>query len=281
MIIDAHVHLFPTKEVGIQVLEVIKQQSGCGYYSYGTPDEYVEDMKKAGIDRGVVLSFSPDNQLKNMNFWTVAITAPKKSAPASYPMLLPFISVSPTMKGKSPVEELDHKLKWGMRGVKIHPVAQKFAPDDERMRPVYRWLTEHDLPITAHSGKNITDNEYIGFGEPNRWLGVLEEFPTLKLVLAHLGNGFWDQAINLSKKYTHIMFDTAVAISGIESDTTLDDNEAVEMIKTIGAERIMFGSDYPWINPAGDIDRIKGLNISESDKGLILGGNAARLFNIS
>lgn len=39
MIIDAHVHLFPTKEVGKEVVENIKQQSGCDYYSYGTPDE--------------------------------------------------------------------------------------------------------------------------------------------------------------------------------------------------------------------------------------------------
>lgn len=47
MIIDAHVHLFPTKEVGREVLDGIKEQSGYGYCSYGTPDEYLEDMKKA------------------------------------------------------------------------------------------------------------------------------------------------------------------------------------------------------------------------------------------
>jgi len=280
MIIDAHVHLFPTKEVGTLVLENIRQQTGCGYYSYGTPDEYVADMKKAGIDMGVVLSFAPDNQLKNMNFWTVAITSPKKSKPANYPMLLPFVSISPTMKGRTPVEELEQRLKWGMRGVKIHPVAQKFSPDDERLKPVYRWLVEHDLPITAHSGKNIIEDEYAAYGEPNRWLGVLEEFPKLKLVLAHLGNGFWDQAVDISKKYAHVMFDTAVAVSYIDSDSTLDDNEAVDLIKTIGSDRILFGSDYPWINPSGDIERIKGLNISEHHKTLILGENAARLFKL-
>jgi uncharacterized protein len=280
MIIDAHVHLFPTKEVGKEVVETIKQQSGCDYYSCGTPEEYLEDMKKAGIDKGVVLSFSPDHQLKNMNFWTVAITRPGKSKPAKYPMLIPFVSVSPTMKGKKPLEELEHKLTWGMRGVKIHPIAQKFAPDDVRMKPVYRWLVEHDLPITAHSGKNIIEDEYAGFGEPNRWLSVLEEFPRLKLILAHLGNGFWEQAIDIAQKYKQVLFDTAVAISQIDSDTTLDDNEAVEMIRTIGADRILFGSDYPWINPAGDIERIKGLKISQNEIDGILGGNAAVLFNL-
>jgi predicted TIM-barrel fold metal-dependent hydrolase len=280
LIIDAHVHLFPTREVGKEILEDIKKQSGTGYYSYGTPDEYLEDMKKAGIDKGVVVSFAPDHQLKNMNFWTVAITRPGKSKPAKYPMLLPFVSVTPTMKGKKPVEELEHKLAWGMRGLKLHPIAQKFAPDDERMRPVYRWLVDHDLPVTAHTGENIIKDEYVGFGEPNRWISVLEEFPRLRLIMAHLGNGFWEQAIEIAKKYKQVLFDTAVAISAIDSDTTLDDNEAVEMIRTIGADRILFGSDYPWINPAGDIERIRGLKISQGEIDRILGGNAAELFGL-
>lgn len=168
-----------------------------------------------------------------------------------------------------------------MRGVKIHPIAQKFAPDDKRMWPVYKWLVDHDLPITAHSGKNVIEDEYAGFGEPDRWLSVLEDFPGLRLILAHLGNGYWEQTIELAKKYKHVLFDTAVAISYIDSDTTLDDNEAVEMIRTIGADRILFGSDYPWINPLGDIERIKGLKISPNDRDKILGGNAASLFNLT
>lgn len=281
MIFDAHVHLFPTREVGLEVVEGIKAQSGTGYYATGTPEEYLADMEKAGIDMGLMLSFSPDNQLKNMNYWTVAITRPGKSRPAKYPMLLPFVSVSPTMKGKTMLEELEHKLTWGMRGVKIHPIAQKFAPDDPRMKPVYQWLVDHDLPITAHTGENIIKDEFAGFGEPKRWLSVLEEFPGLKLILAHLGNGYWDQTLELAQKHPHVLFDTAIAFSYINSPTTLDDNEAVEIIKTIGAHRILFGSDYPWINPAGDVERIKGLNISERDKALILGDNAARLFKLA
>jgi predicted TIM-barrel fold metal-dependent hydrolase len=54
----------------------------------------------------------------------------------------------------------------------------------------------------------------------------------------------------------------------------------VDLIRTIGSDRILFGSDYPWINPRKDIERINGLNISDNDKKLILGENAARLFNL-
>ena len=274
MIIDAHVHLHPTEEVGKMVVEMI----GMPYYSYGTPDDYLNDMKNAGIDKAVMVSFAPDNQIKNNNFWTVAITKASKSKQAKYPMFIPFISVSPTMKGRTMIEELEHKYKWGMKGLKIHPVAQRFAPDDERMFSVYEWLVKHDLPITAHSGINADGKST--FGEPERWISVLEKFPDLNLILAHLGNGFWDQTIEIADKFKRVMFDTAIAISYIDSPTTLDDEEAIDLIRTIGSNRILFGSDYPWINPSKDIQRIKDLDISEDDKKLILGENAAKLFNL-
>lgn len=278
MIVDSHIHLFPTEDVGKTVVENIKAESGVGYYSYGTPDEYLVDMKKSRIYKAVILSFSPDNQLKNMNFWTTAITREGKNRPAKYPMFIPFISVSPTMNGRTPIEELEHKYKWGMKGLKIHPVAQGFAPDDERMWPVYEWMVKHDLPLTAHSGINVDEKSC--FGEPERWLPVLEEFKDLKLILAHLGNGFWDQTIEIADKYPKVMFDTAIAISHINSPKTLDDAGAVDMIRTIGSHRILFGSDYPWINPLKDIERIKSINIAEKDKKLILGGNAEKLFDL-
>lgn len=276
MIIDSHVHLFPTKEVGKMVLESIKRDTGVGYYSCGTPDEYLVDMEKSKIGKAVLVSFAPDNQLKNMNFWTVAITRPGKNRSAKYPMFIPFISVSPTMKGRKPLEELEHKYKWGMKGLKIHPVAQCFSPNDERMWPVYKWMVAHDLPITAHSGINI-DN-VSRFGEPKQWIPVLEDFPELKLILAHLGNGFWDQTIEIAERFPQVMFDTAIAISYIDSPSTLDDDEAVDLVRTIGADRILFGSDYPWIDPEKDIRRIRSLEITDREKKLILGKNAFKLF---
>ncbi|MBM4240320.1 MAG: hypothetical protein FJ150_01350 [Euryarchaeota archaeon] len=139
-------------------------------------------------------------------------------------------------------------------------------------------MVAHDLPITAHSGINIDEVSY--FGEPKKWLSVLEDFPDLKLILAHLGNVFWDQTIEIADRFPKVMFDTAIAISNIHTPTTLDDEEAVDLIKTIGDDKIHFGSDYPWIDPAKDIERIKGLKIRNNEKDLILGKNAVKLFNL-
>jgi hypothetical protein len=238
-------------------------------------------MKRAGINRGVIISFTPDNrQLKNLNFWTVAITRQKKTKPATYPMFTPFISVSPTMTGRKPVEELDHKLKWGMKGVKIHPIAQGFPPDDKRMWPVYQWLVDHNMPIIAHSGVNVVEDEQTDLARPHRWLSVLKAFPNLKLILAHMGGGCWQEAIDVAKKYPQVMFDTSIAISYRRADSLLDNKEAVKMIRTIGVNRVMFGTDYPWVDPVGNIERIFSLALMDEEKQKILGGNAARLLRL-
>jgi predicted TIM-barrel fold metal-dependent hydrolase len=283
MIIDAHVHLFPTKEVGEMVVKQLQQTYGAGYYSFGTSDEYLADMKRAGIDYGVMVSFSPDRQLKNMNFWTVAITRPGKNRPAKYPMLIPFISVSPTMKGKTPVQELEHKLAWGMKGLKIHPIGQGFAPDDRRMWPVYEWMVQRNLPIIAHSGINVRPDAQTDLARPRRWLLVLAEFPTLRLILAHMGGGFWDEAVQIARQHPQVLFDTAIAVSHINTgpQTWLDDARAVELIRTIGADRVLFGSDYPWIDPKGDIERIRRLALTAEEKRKVLGENAARMLGLA
>jgi hypothetical protein len=184
------------------------------------------------------------------------------------------------MKGRKPVDELDHKLKWGMRGVKIHPIAQGFPPDDKRMWPVYQWLVDHNMPIIAHSGVNVVENEQTDLARPCRWLSVLRAFPNLKLILAHMGGGCWQEAIDVAKKYPQIMFDTAIAISHRRTDSLLDDKEAAEMIRTIGTNRVMFGTDYPWTDPVGDIERIRGLALTGEEKQKILGDNAARLLGL-
>jgi len=60
----------------------------------------------------------------------------------------------------------------------------------------------------------------------------------------------------------------------------LDMGMMKEIIKKHGADRILFGSDYPWHLPSQEISLIRSLDISEEEKEMILGGNAARLLGI-
>ena len=284
MIIDAHVHLFPDREVALEVLEEFKQHYKVGYYTVGTAETHRAEMQRCGIDYAIALSYAPFNRLKRNNLWVVSSARSTERKTAANPHIIPYVSVCPDMKGRSPVEELEHKFKWGMKGVKLHPIALHFAPDDARMWPVYQWLVQHNFPLTAHCGINVRVDEDTYLAHPNRWLDVLKAFPTLRLTLAHMGGGFWEDTLRICRLYPQVMLDTAIAICGVHhasiKENWLSDNEALEMIRTVGAGRVMFGSDYPWIDPARDIQRIRSLSLTETEKKFILGENAARLHHL-
>ena len=64
------------------------------------------------------------------------------------------------------------------------------------------------------------------------------------------------------------------------SRPALSDEEAVDIIRRIGVERVLFGSDWPWFHPLRDRERIEALSFSNSERGLILGGNAQHIMGV-
>ena len=278
-IVDTHVHLFPSREVGRRVLEGVREEFGTPYYCTGSPEELAETMKRSGISYAVVMNQAAAKKeamdwLLSGNFFVCAYSRKK-------PGLIPAIGLDKGMK-RDPAMEIDHKLKWGARAVKLHPVAQEFYANDRAMWPIYRKCEQERLPIIFHCGKMMTEG-LPDYAHPDLFYEILEAFPKLRVILAHMGGGFWQEAIKLAKGFPdNVYFDTAIAISAapIPDFLRLSDEQAIEMIREIGVRRVMFGSDFPWINPGADIARIKRLDLNEQEKLMILGDNARAFFNI-
>ncbi|MFC2062876.1 amidohydrolase family protein [Chloroflexota bacterium] len=278
-VIDTHVHLFPSKEVGQRVLDGVKRTFGTSYYCTGSPEELAETMQAAGISHAVILnqaaaSKEAMNWLLSGNFFVCAYSKKR-------PGLIPAIGLDKGMK-RSPAAEIEHKLKWGARAVKLHPVAQKFHVNDREMWPIYQKCAETSLPIIFHCGKMMI-KRMVNYAHPRLFHDVLKSFPTLMVVLAHMGGGFWEDATRLANAFPeNVYLDTAIALSAapIPDFFRLSDDQAVAMIRQIGPHRIMFGSDFPWINPKPDIARIRGLPLTDEEKRMILGENARAFFNI-
>lgn len=278
-IIDTHVHLFPKKEVGKRILERVKETYGVPYYCTGSPEELAETMKKADISYAVIMNQAAANKdamnwLIRGNFFVCAYSRKR-------PELIPAIGLDKGMK-RNPVEEIDHKLKWGVRAVKLHPVAQEFYVNDKAMWTIYQKCEKENLSIIFHCGKMMIEGlpEY---AHPQLFYDVLRDFPKLRIVCAHMGGGFWEEAIKLANNFPkNVYFDTAIAISAapIPDFLILTDEQAVGMIRKIGVHRVMFGSDFPWIDPKPDIERIERLKLTESEKRKILSENAKKFFNI-
>ena len=295
-VIDAHVHTYKTPEIGLQA-QAGGGQGGC----FGTPDELLGIMKEAGISRAVQVNMTPARSMydaarakypegpseteqaeildmirgrvKRRNEWTVQVTKEN-------PELVPFPSVDPIMGEEPMVEELlDNLDNSKAPGLKIHPSEGCFFPNDRVLWPVYQLCQDRGIPIISHSGLGVSESDKT-YARPMNFKDVLTDFPKLTLVMAHLGIGGVEESVELSKEFPNLYFDTSAAVHGAGGKPPLSDDEAVDLIRKIGTDRVMFGSDFPWFNPGQDLKRFLGLKFSEEEKKALLADNAKRILKI-
>lgn len=299
LVIDAHVHTYQTRDIGLQA----KQGSNATDYG-GTLDELLPVMEMAGISRAVMVNMLPLaemrdaalaklpaglsqaereaalkeidtrmlGRLERRNSWTCSLAKENSS-------LVPFITLDPLMDEHTMTAEiLDKVNKQGAKGIKLHPAVQRFFPNDRRLWPAYQTAQQLGLPIICHSGTFLTPFQY---AQPKNFDEVLASFPNLTLVMAHLGMSFFDETVSLARTYPNLQFDCSGIISHDEAEEGLSDAELIALIKEIGVERVMFGSDFPWFDPASAVERLIRLDFSEQEKRLLLAENALRIYKLS
>ncbi len=160
------------------------------------------------------------------------------------------------------------------RGIKIHPSWHGHFADDEKYRPVYEYARAKKLVILSHTWTESLTNPVQKFSVPSHFEKYVSEFPDVTLILGHSGGRFEgiNEAIKLGRKYPNVCFDVA-------GDIYID-GFVETLILNASAEKVLFGSDYPMMDPRIMLGVVMGSGISEEDKEKILCGNASRLFGI-
>lgn len=93
-----------------------------------------------------------------------------------------------------------------------------------------------------------------------------------------MGFGDFDTCGAIAADFPQAMFDCCYIVNGSDPSPAISDDEAAAAFRKVGADRVMFGSDYPWFDPALDAARIARLPLSDSEKRAVLHENAARVF---
>ena len=149
---------------------------------------------------------------------------------------------------------------------------------DERMWPVYRTCQELGIPVIGHSGPDRFGGH---FAEPQAYAGMLGEFPQLKVVLAHLGGGTWQQAPEIAQAFPNAYFDCCEVIEWTGGTNAPSDQQLGQLIKDIGPDRVMMGSDFPWYDLDHTVERVMELPaLSQEEKEGMLGANAIRILGL-
>lgn len=280
MIIDAHVHLAPSRDSPLSLICAVRDRYRVDACAPGTPENYLALAERAGIDAAVVVSFPPTHGLITaMNKFSVGLS--RGDAGHGAARFLPLVSLvpdAPELSEPRLAGTFEALLSAGMRGMKLHPIWQLRDPRDPSLRPAYRLLSEHHLPLLAHSGISSLDGDAGRNAEPMNWDPVLCEFPDLVLILAHMGGGLWEEAHLLASRHPKVHFDTSGMLTVGFTHAPVREHEAIVFMRSLGIERFLFGSDYPWHDPGGDATRIRALPLTALEKEMILGGNAVRVF---
>ena len=176
-----------------------------------------------------------------------------------------------TLHQESSSEDIRQILDLGLHGVKLHPDIQRFELDDPRIFALCEELEANDLTLLIHTGDDRFD-----FSNPNRLIPLLRAFPKLKVIGAHFGgHTMWQEAARqLAGNYENLWVDCSSSFSALNKE------EARDLIHAYGADRVLFGTDYPMWSPKEELKVFRSLELDPQEEQAILWDNAARLFNL-
>lgn len=276
-VIDGHVHTFMSDEISFKIRTSFNRAYSIEFENPGTGtiDDVLNNMKDLGIDCTIMANFAPAKILDQNNRW--ALDASKK-----HPALIPLVSFHPDMEGDFGCL-LTEYIDEGAKGVKLHPMAQGFDPKSVKLKDMYGICNEIAFPIVFHCGRvaNARLNEYSDVDTIEPLINMYKNIP---FILTHMADGSVEDVLRLSQQYENVFFDTSIVITGYPpiletNEPSWVEDEIVEnVVEKVGAERLVFGSDYPWGSPGHDLKRFLNMQISDEQKRLILGQNAMRLF---
>jgi len=239
-------------------------------------DQLLEEMDAAGVERSVILG-QDTHATRNPNFehYTIKNDEIESIAAKSRDRLVPFAGVDPNAPAEA-VRELKRAFgRLGFRGLKIHSSANSVYPNDaRRMYPLCEVCQEHRLPILFHTGTTGLGDCEIKYSKPEYLDEVCEQFPDLKVVMAHFGWPWSDVALALALRHPNVYLD----VSGWRPRYI--PQNVLGYLNGPLRERFLFGTDYPmirqgdWINDFEANLRPK-LKTGVAEK--LMKGNAQRL----
>ena len=202
------------------------------------------------------------------------------------PRVVPFVccDIGTWRDSDSLMEELERCIELGAKGVKMHPGLGRYFPADPRMFPLYARLEEAGLPILSDTGSLRGGPGDEVYGMPDHFIPVFERFPRLSFIMAHMPSAYWDQRLRIAREHPQVLFDTAGGFS--EQQFRARDGyracaleDAARIIRQIGVERVLFGSDAPGHDQRPQIHQLLRAGLTDAELEQVLAANARALLN--
>lgn len=282
MIIDAHTHAYLPQDLEVligrlEMLDSALPDNDPNKWSLKIPgdlDGLLEAQARAGVDRMVLLPVSAKAQRPaEMSRWAA-------QAASQHPQIIPFGLLHPHGEMEKDLEII---LDLGLKGVKLHPFLQRFQLQEPASRRMFTLLEEAGLVVLTdsmslqgvlaakpHVGWAMETMGFVG-NTPEQIAQLARSHPRLKIIAAHGGSLYgWDLLEPLFE-LDNVYLDLANLKGLLEPDRLL------KIMARKGMERIIYGSDAPWRDPARYLDWFDGLGLGPYEKEMVLAGNILSL----
>ena len=175
--------------------------------------------------------------------------------------LIPFVRLD---LAEQPIEEATRCLDLGARGIKLHPRAQRFLLNDERLAPIFALAAERRVPILIHGGRGLPPIAH-------ELAALVERYPEAELIIAHGGIADLPALAERFAGKAGVFFDTSV----------WSPIDLLTVFRVFSPEQIVYASDFPYGQQPSSLlislRTAKASGLDEDDLRLMLGGNAERI----
>ncbi|MCL6477401.1 MAG: amidohydrolase family protein [Peptococcaceae bacterium] len=250
MIIDAHAHISDT--------------------SYGNVGLYLDQLKEADVQRGVVVPGGMVD-VRKMTDYVTGRAKPESTIPnnayvagaceAHQPILTGFACIDP--HGENAAGKLEQSFKAGFRGLKLSPMTHQFSFASKAVAELADCCGSYGFPVYSHV-------VFSPGASTARFITLARQFPRTNFILGHMGFGPADrEALEAAIELDNFYLETS-------SGNFLHIKQAVSKA---GPGKIIFGSEFPLSHPKAELAKILLLNLKGSELDKILGGNIQELIS--
>ena len=226
-----------------------------------TPEERIKVMDEIGMDAMITCppyaSISRDRTYDDANKFILDVMR-------KYPgRFFGLARINPHFRKKA-VKRAEKALREGFWGIKFHPRNEAFPINSrELVFPIMEKVEEYGGLVLFHTGEIV-------YSHPTLVGDVADHFPDIPIIIGHLGGAFYDDAILVAKWFDNVFLETSFC-KGV--------HVIEKAVEVAGAEKVIYGSDYPQGCIEVETLKIELANISKRDKELILGRNIQRILD--
>jgi len=246
-------------------------------YWGGIPvSQYLRKMDRAGIERSLLIAVRAGDINVRGSF---ELPVDRVAAVCDrWPDRFSGLAGVDPFRGMKGLADLTHAVRdLGFVGAHLYPHWFGLAPDHAKYYPYYAKCAELDVPITMQVGHNLVysrERRLPSVGRPITLDQVAIDFPELTLVGIHIGVPWTDEMISMCWKHPNV-YTAGDAYAPRHWPASY-----VHYLNTYGREKVLFGTDWPVIDPERAVREVKELGLRPESERALMRENALRIFKL-